>query len=129
MLEWNGPVYSGLFYKGYYMTKNATSFKKGHTRSPKAGRKAGTPNAMTMKLKEGIMKSWEILGGVDYLVAVGADDPKTFCTLLKAVLPAEIKAEFEHTGDMTVIVNTGASNGLPVGIHKSKIIEHESTSH
>ena len=52
-----------------------------------AGRKAGTPNKTTAVLKEAILLSFERLGGVAYLEAVGRSDPKTYLTLVAKILP------------------------------------------
>jgi hypothetical protein len=41
---------------------NATSFKKGHTRIPGAGRKPGTPNRTTQQLKDAILEAADRLG-------------------------------------------------------------------
>lgn len=105
-------------------------FKKGSKKPPNSGRKKGQANSMTLAVKTAILNAFEKVGGEDYLVVVAQEDPKTFCTLLGKVLPAELKAEFEHTGEVNIYVNTGMHNRPPVGIHKSKIIEHEdSTKH
>lgn len=109
-------------------TASKTQFKKGAKRSPKAGRKKGTKNKTTVAVKEGIMQAFQELGGVNYLVAVGKEDPKTFCSLLGKVIPAEINAELNLSGNVQIIVDTGITNRPPLGIHKSKIIDHESTS-
>ena len=103
-------------------------FQKGGTKPANSGRKKGTQNNMTLAVKTAILRAFDKVGGDDYLVRVAEEDPKTFCTLLGKVLPAELKAEFEHTGEVNIYVNTGMRNRPPVGIHKSKIIEHESTS-
>lgn len=68
-----------------------TQFKPGKVKT--RGRKKGTPNKTTTALKTAIMNAFEKVGGEDYLVTVAKDDPKTFCTLLGRVLPAEMKAE------------------------------------
>lgn len=108
--------------------KKSHLFKKGDPKPPNSGRKKGSQNQMTLAVKTAILKAFDKVGGEDYLVTVAQEDPKTFCTLLGKVLPAELKAEFEHTGEVNIYVNTGMHNRPPVGIHKSKIIEHESQS-
>ena len=57
------------------------------------GRKKGTPNKTTAKVKDAIMEAFDKAGGVDYLVGIAREDPKTFCSLLGRVLPSEVKAE------------------------------------
>lgn len=69
------------------------------------GRKKGTPNKNTAALKTAIMNAFEQVGGQDYLVMVAKDDPKTFIQLLGRVLPAELKAEVEHSGEIKNVWN------------------------
>lgn len=78
-----------------------TGFKKGDPKPPNAGRRKGTPNKATTELKKAIMNAFNKVGGEDYLVLVAQEDPKTFCTLLGKVLPAEFKA----TVDANVSIN------------------------
>lgn len=70
------------------------TFKKGKPKT--GGRKKGTPNKTTVKVKQAIIQAFDKAGGVDYLVRVAQDDPRTFCTLLGRVLPTEMKHEVEH---------------------------------
>jgi hypothetical protein len=78
-------------------------------RAKHGGRKPGTPNKMTTELKEAVVEAAQRVGSnlkgkdglVGYLMRVGQDDPKTFGTLLRAVLPLQInwKAEIEENRD------------------------------
>ena len=68
-------------------------FKSGHGK--KGGRAKGTPNKATVKVKEAILNAFEEVGGEKYLVGVAKSDPRTFCTLLGKVMPAEMKHEIE----------------------------------
>ena len=68
-------------------------FKSGHGK--KGGRTKGTPNKATVKVKEAILNAFEEVGGESYLVLVAKSDPRTFCTLLGRVMPAEMKHEIE----------------------------------
>lgn len=54
------------------------------------GRPKGTPNKLTLSVKEAILTAFHKSGGPDYLVKVAKDDPRTFCTLLGKVVPTEI---------------------------------------
>ena len=54
------------------------------------GRIVGTPNKTTVRVKEAILNAFEMVGGQQYLAMVALTDPKTFCTLLGRVLPAEL---------------------------------------
>jgi len=47
---------------------------------------------LTPEIKDGILEAFEQVGGVDYLVEVARRDPQTFCRLLAAIIPSEIKA-------------------------------------
>jgi hypothetical protein len=57
------------------------------------GRPKGVPNKSTKALKDAIMAAFDRVGGVDYLVKVAGEDPKTFCTLLGKVLPMQVTGE------------------------------------
>ncbi len=105
-------------------------FKKGDKKPPGSGRRKGRQNNDTLTLKAMILKAFDESGGVEYLKTVAKDDPRTFTTLLGKLVPAEIKAELDHKGDTIIQVVTGANNRPPVGVHKSKMIQHEqSTKH
>lgn len=79
-----------------------TGFKKGDPKPPSAGRRKGTPNKTTTELKKAIMNAFHKVGGEDYLVLVAQTDPKTFCTLLGKVLPAEFKATVDANVNISV---------------------------
>ena len=57
-----------------------------------SGRKPGTPNKLTANIKAAILEAFEQLGGVEYLVQVGHDDPRTFIGLVGQVLPTQLEA-------------------------------------
>lgn len=63
---------------------------------PGAGRKKGVPNKITADMHAVIHNAFAKLGGVDYLVQVGREDPRTFCALLAKTVPTQI------TGTLTV---------------------------
>ena len=73
------------------MPSDTTEFKKKRTKS--GGRVNGTPNKTTVMVKTAILKAFDKLGGVEYLIEVGKAEPKAFLTLLAKILPAEIKAD------------------------------------
>ena len=60
------------------------------------------PNRLTPEIKDGILEAFEQVGGVDYLVELARVDPPTFCRLLAAIIPSEIKASVTatHTFDL-----------------------------
>ena len=47
---------------------------------------------ITPEIKNGILEAFDQVGGVDYLVELAKVDPPTFCRLLGAIIPSEIKA-------------------------------------
>ena len=77
-----------------------TKFKKGKKKT--GGRKKGVQNKNTLTMKETIKTAFEELGGIEYLVDIGKDDPRTFISLLSKLIPAEIAAEIHHTGTLTL---------------------------
>ena len=72
------------------------------------GRKKGTLNKNSAKLKDAIMKAFDTVGGVSYLETVAKDDPRTFCALLGKVLPSEINAHVG--GDIEIVVKQYSSS-------------------
>ena len=54
------------------------------------GRSKGTPNALTVSVKEAVERAFERLGGASYLEHVGRTDPRTFCALLSKLLPTKL---------------------------------------
>lgn len=66
----------------------------------RGGRKKGTPNKITVSVKEAIYEAFNKAGGAAYLHKVAMEDPKTFCVLLGKVLPTEITT----TDDKPVVV-------------------------
>ncbi len=54
------------------------------------GRGKGTPNALTVSVKEAVERAFERLGGASYLEHVGRTDPRTFCALLSKLLPTKL---------------------------------------
>ena len=54
------------------------------------GRAKGTPNALTVSVKEAVERAFEKLGGASYLEHVGRTDPRTFCALLSRLLPTKL---------------------------------------
>lgn len=54
------------------------------------GSRKGIPNRQTVAIKEAIERAFDKLGGTDYLVHVGKNDPRTFCALLSRLLPTKL---------------------------------------
>lgn len=83
----------------------ATQLKKGRAKT--GGRKKGTPNKATTEVKTAILKAFDAAGGEKYLVRVAKEDPKTFCTLLGRVLPAELKADINVDDNVAALLAEG----------------------
>jgi hypothetical protein len=57
------------------------------------GRKKGTPNKLTVSVKEALSDAFDELGGIKSLVRWGQENPDDFYKLWVKLLPNEIKAE------------------------------------
>jgi hypothetical protein len=66
--------------------QKATLFKAGEHN----GRRKGTPNKLTISIREAIEHAFDELGGASYLAHVGRTDPRTFCALLSRLLPTKL---------------------------------------
>lgn len=83
-------------------------FLPGNCANP-AGRPKGTPNALTMTLKDGIEEAYHQLGGIAWLVRLGQEEPRVFATLLAKLLPPPAPEE----GGETVIRIIGGFTSEP----------------
>ena len=52
------------------------------------GRQKGTPNKLTVGVKDALRVAFTEAGGVDYLLWVARKEPKVFCALLAKLLSA-----------------------------------------
>lgn len=52
------------------------------------GRQKGTPNKLTVGVKDALRVAFTEAGGVEYLIWVARKDPKVFCALLAKLLPS-----------------------------------------
>ena len=57
------------------------------------GRKKGVPNKTTKAVKEMILAALSELGGEEYLIAQGKENPVAFMTLLGRIIPSEVKMD------------------------------------
>jgi hypothetical protein len=61
-------------------------------RTPKGtrpgGRQKGSPNKLTVGVKDALRVAFTEAGGVDYLLWVARKEPKVFCALLAKLLPS-----------------------------------------
>lgn len=71
------------------------------------GRQKGTPNKLSMTLKETILDALELEGGVDYLRKQARENPAQFMALIGKVLPMTV----QHSGDGggPIVIVTGIS--------------------
>jgi hypothetical protein len=51
------------------------------------GRTKGTPNKVNQSIREAIQMAFEQVGGVDYLVRLAQEAPRTFVPLLMKTMP------------------------------------------
>ena len=75
-------------------------FLPGNCANP-GGRPKGSRNAVTMTLKDGIEEAYHQLGGIQWLVQLGKEEPRIFASLLLRLIPPTPPAEpGEETGDI-----------------------------
>lgn len=55
------------------------------------GRPKGASNKTTKAIKDAITEAFEKAGGVDYLVTLAKEDPRTFCALVGKVIPLQVE--------------------------------------
>lgn len=64
------------------------------------GRKKGTPNKVTVAVKEMVIAALDKAGGIDYLVTQASSNPNAFLSLVGRVIPTQL------TGDPTAPIMT-----------------------
>ncbi len=76
------------------------------------GRVCGTPNKLTVSVKEAILGALEEAGGVKYLLGVARENPQVFCALLAKLLPNEITGGSGEALQFQVqaMINAGAAS-------------------
>lgn len=89
----------------------------GKRRPPNAGkgRPKGTPNKSTAAVKEALALAFQGLGGVARLQSWADENPTEFFKLWSKMLPAEVQASMEHTGELVVRVVRQAGGGSTRG--------------
>ena len=60
------------------------------------GRAKGTPNNVNQSIREAIQMAFEQAGGVEYLVRLAQEDPKTFVPILIKTMPPEPRVPQEN---------------------------------
>jgi len=71
----------------------------------KGGRKKGTPNKQTADMRAAMVEAFDKAGGVEWLVKLSQDDPRTFAGLVGKIIPNEIKATVEGELVLNVVTN------------------------
>jgi hypothetical protein len=74
------------------------------------GRVAGTPNKVTASIKEAVTEAFAKAGGVDYLVNLAKEDPRTFCSLVGKVIPLQVDAKVDGSLTVQVVKLADADN-------------------
>ncbi len=80
------------------------AYPKGKPRPPTSGRKKGTPNRVTIELREMILGALDDAGGQQYLAQQAVENPPAFLALVGRTLPKEIKAELT-AGTLRVLLD------------------------
>ena len=68
------------------------------------GRKKGTLNKSTASAKAAMEEAFDNLGGVEALMQWGEDNQTDFYKLWSKLIPADIKADVNATGEITINV-------------------------
>ena len=74
------------------------------------GSRKGSPNKFNKSMKDALELAFERSGGVDYLVRVAGDDPKTFCGLLGRLIPATVSLAVTHKIDLAAMMQLADDN-------------------
>jgi len=64
-------------------------------RPPRAGkgRPPGAQNKLTRSVRQAIEQAFERAGGVEWLVRLAEEDPKSFAALLARLVPSDVRVE------------------------------------
>lgn len=81
----------------------AASKIRGNRGNAGKGRPRGSLNKTTKAIKDAVHEAFERAGGVDYLLTLANEDPRTFCILVGKVIPLQV----EGTGaDGSIVFKT-----------------------
>ena len=64
--------------------------RKGQPKTPGSGRKPGSKNKDTETIRIAVMRSFEAVGGWEYLAEMARTQPTAYMTLLGKILPHEL---------------------------------------
>lgn len=76
---------------------------KGQGKTPGSGRKKGTTNGDTAKLRELILRALDDAGGQKYLATQARENPSAFMALVGKVLPKDVNLGVDAV--LNVIIN------------------------
>lgn len=97
------------------MPKTKTTFRKGEATNPGQGRSKGYKNALTKKFVEDLMRAYDELGGVKFLVELGKSktDRRLLCAMLQRTIPTENSVNVASEGDVLtkMLEKMSASDG------------------
>ena len=66
--------------------------------SPKTGgRKKGTPNKLTLSVKEAVLETFQNLGGIDHMTEWAQENPTDFYRIAAKLIPQQINADVTQT--------------------------------
>lgn len=84
-------------------------------RKPGPGRPKGSRNKFTRSVKEALERAFEQRGGDKALTAWANENPTDFYKLWGRMLPSEVQASLEHSGELVVRVIRQAGGGSTRG--------------
>jgi len=76
----------------------------GGGKRPGSGRKAGTPNKMSMTVKENVIAVFNEIGGVEHMKQWAIDNPNNFYNIYAKILPTQTE------------ISGADGSALPIGI-------------
>ena len=71
------------------------------------GRPPGSRNKVTASVKAALEDAFEGIGGVENLMEWARANPGEFFKLWAKLLPVDLRAELNHSGSITIVVETG----------------------
>ena len=84
------------------------------------------PGKFNTAMKDCLELAFERSGGVDYLVDVAKEDPKTFCDLLGRLIPATVAIAVTHKIDLAAMMQLADTNSQR--LNAPNTIEHEQSN-
>lgn len=82
---------------------------KGHARY--GGRKKGTPNKLSLSVKESVLATFKNLGGVDHMTKWAKHNPTEFYKIAAKLIPQDVNAAID--GKLTVNILRFGDNATP----------------